>query len=97
MSSSRISILWMNTRSSRSEQIFAPLVGPLESCDEVVVPDVLEKLLTNAQLNILGGFEALLFERLNIGRNENAADVAGGCEAWPVDPPLRDDSIRIQP
>ena len=86
----------MNTRCSGHEQILAPLVLALETGNEVVVVEVLQKLLANAQLHVLRRLQTLLLQRLNVGGNVDAANVALNRDPRLVDPPFRDDTIACR-
>src|SRR5262245_46414881 len=73
MRSSRISIRFMNTRRSWNKDVFAPLIASLEVGDVIIIRDVLQKLFTNALLDLARRFQALLFQRLDISRYGHSA------------------------
>src|SRR5947207_13061685 len=97
MRSSRISIRLINTRSSGSENIFAPFFLPFESGDEVIVVDVLQKLTADPLLHILCGFEALRFQGLDVGGNIDTTHITSERESRLIDPPFRNDAIAVEP
>src|ERR1051325_1137041 len=97
MSSSRISICLINTRSSGNENIFAPLFLPFESGDEVIVVDVLQKLTADPLLHILCGFEALRSQALDVGGNIDTPHISAGRKPRLIDPPFRNDAIAVEP
>src|SRR5437016_10867708 len=94
--SSRISICLINTRCSGDKQVFIPLVCPLEISDEVILRNILEKLLTDAQLNVPGRLQALLFERLDIGWNKHMSNITLELDSRLLDPPLCDEPVAFQ-
>src|SRR6185436_568437 len=75
MRSSRISIRFMNTQRSRDKDVLAPCVAALEVGDEIIVRHVLQKLFTNALLDIARRFQALLLQRLDIRRYRHTTHV----------------------
>src|SRR6516164_1103042 len=88
---------WMNTRSSGHEEIFAPLFLAFESGNEVIVADILEKLLADPQLYVLCGFRTLRSQALNVRGNIYTPGVAAAHRYTRlIDPPFRDDAIAIQ-
>src|SRR5437870_787942 len=96
MCSSRISTRWTNKRSSGSKEIFAPFFLTFESGHEIVVLNILKKLIADAMLDILCGFEALCFQCLDIRWNINTPDVAGWRYSSLIDPPFGDNTVRIE-
>src|SRR5438477_4216805 len=97
MRSSRISICLINTRCSRNEQILAPFVLSLKGGYKIVVLQILEELLTDAQLNVLCGLQALLLEDLDIRWNVDAAHVVTyHMDSRLVDPPFGDGAIALE-
>ena len=86
----------INTRRSRDKQIFTPLIGPLEIGDEIIICKILQKLLADALLHVLGGLQALFLERLDVGWNKYAANITFKLDSRLVDPPLCNKPIAVQ-
>src|SRR2546427_12397272 len=88
MRSSRISICLINTGCSRDEQILAPFVLSLKGGNKIVVLQILQELLTDAQLDVLCGLQALLLEGLDIRWNVHTAHIVTfDVDSRIVDPP----------
>src|SRR5262245_50696660 len=93
--SSRISIRFMNTRRPRNKDVFACFAAALEVGNEVIVCDVLQKLFSNALLDIARQFQTLVLQRLNVCGYDHTTNLDIDGRARAIDPPFGNHAIAV--
>src|SRR5262249_14834109 len=88
----------MNTGRSRNQEISTPFVGALEARNEVVLAEILQKLLPHSKLKVFEGAGTLTDEILNVSGDINPANVALAAlrrDTRLIQPPLCDQPIGL--
>src|SRR5215467_10192085 len=96
MRSSRNSAFLINTGCSSNKKVLAPFISSFEAYCNIVVGNVLQKLLTDALLDVACRWQILFLERLQICWNRHSADIPGSGQARLVEPPFGDHTITVK-